>query len=74
MYMTQKHGMPEQEKVSCIAIKKDFIKVYGVVERKLKALLKDLSKISLTYLRKSNNQKVESMALMAYFVGSNQRL
>ncbi|XP_022774076.1 uncharacterized protein LOC111316371 [Durio zibethinus] len=46
--MMQKRGMPELEKVSHNTIKKDCMQVYEAEKKKLKALLKIVSKISLT--------------------------
>ncbi|XP_022716285.1 zinc finger BED domain-containing protein RICESLEEPER 2-like [Durio zibethinus] len=46
--MMQKHEMPEWEKVSRNTIKKDCMQVYEAEKKKLKALLKTVSKISLT--------------------------
>ncbi|XP_022728910.1 zinc finger BED domain-containing protein RICESLEEPER 2-like [Durio zibethinus] len=73
--MMQKRGMPEWEKVSRNTIKKDCMQVYEAEKKKLKALLKTVSKISLTTdLWKSSNQKIEYMVLTAHFVDSNWRL
>ncbi|XP_022715071.1 zinc finger BED domain-containing protein RICESLEEPER 4-like [Durio zibethinus] len=73
--MMQKRGMPEWEKVSRNTIKKDCMQVYEAEKKKLKALLKTISKISLTTdLWKSSNQKIEYMVLTAHFVDFNWRL
>ena len=62
--MTLKRGTPEWEEVSRVTIKEDCMQVYEAKKEKLKALLKNVSKVSLTInLWKSNNQKIEYMVL-----------
>ncbi|OMO54906.1 putative Zinc finger, BED-type [Corchorus capsularis] len=73
--MMQKRGMPQWEKVSRVTIKKDCMQVYEVEKKKLKAVLKNVNKISLmTDLWKSSNQRIEYMVLTAHFIDSNWRL
>ncbi|OMO51751.1 hypothetical protein COLO4_37526 [Corchorus olitorius] len=51
------------------------MQVYEVEKKKLKALLKNVSKICLTTdLWRSSNQKIEYMVLTAHFIDSNWRL
>ncbi|XP_022752294.1 zinc finger BED domain-containing protein RICESLEEPER 2-like [Durio zibethinus] len=67
--MMQKRGMSEWEKVSRNTIKKDCMQVYEAEKKKLKALLKTVSKISLTTdLWKSSNQKIELQKRVISFV------
>ncbi|XWS61870.1 hypothetical protein CRYUN_Cryun07bG0161800 [Craigia yunnanensis] len=73
--MMQKCGMPEWEKTSHDTIKKYCMQVYETEKKKLKVLLKTVSKISLTTdLWKSSNQKIEYMVLTAHFIDCNWRL
>ena len=70
--MMQKCGMLEWEKTSCNTIKKDCMQVYEAKKKKLKGLLKNINKISLTTdLWKSSNQKIEYMVLTAHFIDCN---
>lgn len=46
--MMQKCGILEWEEVSCVIIKKDCMRAYEAEKKKLKVLLKNVCKISLT--------------------------
>lgn len=73
--MMQRRGMPEWQKISRTAIKKDCFQVYEMEKKKLKALLKNVAKISVTTdLWKSANQKIEYMVLIGHFIDSNWKL
>ena len=73
--MMQRHGLPEWEKISSIIIKKDCVQVYEIEKKKLKSLLKNFNKISMTTnMWKSTNQKIEYIVLIGYFIDSNWKL
>ncbi|XVE63664.1 hypothetical protein DITRI_Ditri07aG0037900 [Diplodiscus trichospermus] len=73
--MMQRRGMLEWEKMSHNTIKKDCVQVYEIEKKKLKSLLKNISKISITTdMWKSTNQKLEYMVLTGHFVDSNWKL
>ncbi|KAL4566642.1 hypothetical protein LXL04_030762 [Taraxacum kok-saghyz] len=73
--MMQRRGMLEWESVSRISIKKDCVAVYDIEKKKLKDLLRSISKISVTTdMWKSTNQKIEYMVLTGHFVDSNWHL
>ncbi|KAL4568270.1 hypothetical protein LXL04_023878 [Taraxacum kok-saghyz] len=63
------------EKVSRTTIKEDCFKIHDHEKRRLKALLKSVSKISLTtYCWKSTHQKIEYMVITGHFIDQNWRL
>ena len=67
--------MPEWKKISCVTIKKDCVQVYEIEKKKLKLLLKNVNKISVTTdMWKSTNQKIEYMVLTGHFIDSNWKL
>ncbi|XP_015950046.1 zinc finger BED domain-containing protein DAYSLEEPER-like [Arachis duranensis] len=60
------------EKIGRKTLKSDCLKVYEAEKKKLKASLKDVSKISLTTdLWKSQNQKIEYMVITGHYVATN---
>ncbi|XP_057734453.1 zinc finger BED domain-containing protein RICESLEEPER 2-like [Arachis stenosperma] len=60
------------EKIGRKTLKSDCLKVYEAEKKKLKASLKDVSKISLTTnLWKSQNQKIEYMVITGHYVDTN---
>lgn len=71
----QKTGMPEWEKISRNTLKNDCVSVYESEKKKLKAMLKNVNKISLTTdMWKSGNQKIEYMVITCHFVDSEWKL
>nr|XP_017225248.1 PREDICTED: zinc finger BED domain-containing protein RICESLEEPER 2-like [Daucus carota subsp. sativus] len=73
--MMQKTGMPEWEKISRNTIKNDCVSVYELEKKKLKTVLKNVNKISLTTdMWKSGNQKIEYMVITGHFVDSEWKL
>lgn len=67
--------MTKWEKSITVTIKKDCKQVYEAIKEKLKAKLKNISKISLTtYIWKSRNQKINYMVLDTHFINSNWKL
>ncbi|XP_023730956.1 zinc finger BED domain-containing protein RICESLEEPER 2-like [Lactuca sativa] len=70
-----KTATPLFEKVSRVTITSDYFKVYEHEKKRLKALTKVASKISLTTdCWKSSHQKIEYMVITAHFVDHNWRL
>ncbi|KAG9442259.1 hypothetical protein H6P81_018113 [Aristolochia fimbriata] len=62
-------------KISRKTIKRECMEVYEFEKKKLKTLLKDISKISLTTdLWKSQNQKIEYMVITGHFIDDNWKL
>ncbi|XP_072076617.1 zinc finger BED domain-containing protein RICESLEEPER 2-like [Arachis hypogaea] len=60
------------EKIGRKTLKSDCLKVYEAERKKLKASLKDVSKISLTTdLWKSQNQKIECMVITGHYIDTN---
>ncbi|KAL4564893.1 hypothetical protein LXL04_028969 [Taraxacum kok-saghyz] len=70
-----KTASPFFEKVSRTTIKEDCFKIYDHEKKRLKALLKSVSKISLTTdCWKSTHQKIEYMVVTGHFIDQNWRL
>lgn len=73
--LMQKRGMPEWKKISRQTCSTDCFKVYDIEKKKLKALLKGISKISLTTdLWSSKPQKIEYLVLTGHFIDFNWKL
>ena len=69
-----KTASPFFEKVSRNTIKEDCFKIYDHEKKRLKALLKTVSKISLTTdCWKSTHQKIEYMVVTGHFIDQNWR-
>ncbi|KAL4588684.1 hypothetical protein LXL04_001579 [Taraxacum kok-saghyz] len=70
-----KTASPFFEKLSRTTIKDDCFKIYNHEKKRLKALLKTVSKISLTTdCWKSTHQKIEYMVVTGHFIDQNWRL
>ncbi|KAL4583285.1 hypothetical protein LXL04_007855 [Taraxacum kok-saghyz] len=70
-----KTASPFFEKLSRTTIKEDCFKIYDHEKKRLKALLKTVSKISLTTdCWKSTHQKIEYMVVTGHFIDQNWRL
>ncbi|KAL4564892.1 hypothetical protein LXL04_028968 [Taraxacum kok-saghyz] len=70
-----KTASPFFEKVSRTTIKEDCFKIYDHEKKRLKALLKSVSKISLTTdCWKSTHKTIEYMVITGHFIDQNWRL
>ncbi|XP_048501335.1 zinc finger BED domain-containing protein RICESLEEPER 2 [Beta vulgaris subsp. vulgaris] len=70
-----KRGIPQWTSVSRYTIRTDSFKVYEAEKKKLKDLLNNVEKISLTTdLWRSKPQKIKYMVLTAHFVDKNWKL
>ncbi|XP_031248675.1 zinc finger BED domain-containing protein RICESLEEPER 2-like [Pistacia vera] len=70
-----RYASPGWEKISHVTSKYDCMKVYEMEKKKLKAVLKNIDRISLTTdLWNSSNQKLEYMVLMGHWIDTNWRL
>ncbi|XP_057248896.1 zinc finger BED domain-containing protein RICESLEEPER 2 [Beta vulgaris subsp. vulgaris] len=73
--MMLKRGIPQWTSVSRHTIKTDGFKVYEAEKKKLKALLKDVDRISLTTdLWRARPQRIEYMVLTGHFVDRDWKL
>ncbi|KAL2898298.1 Zinc finger BED domain-containing protein RICESLEEPER 2, partial [Bienertia sinuspersici] len=73
--MMLKRGIPQWTSVSRRTIKADSFKVYEAEKKKLKAILKDVDRISLTTdLWRSKPQRIEYMVLTGHFVDKEWKL
>ncbi|KMT03829.1 hypothetical protein BVRB_8g189720 [Beta vulgaris subsp. vulgaris] len=73
--MMLKRGIPQWTSVSRHTIKTDAFKVYEAEKKKLKALLKDVDRISLTTdLWRARPQWIEYMVLTGHFVDRDWKL
>ncbi|XP_039026377.1 uncharacterized protein LOC120159964 [Hibiscus syriacus] len=64
-----KRGIPQWKNVSRHTIRSDAFKTYEIEKRKLKELLKNIDRISLTTdIWHSSPQKIEYMVLTSHFV------
>ncbi|KAL3522984.1 hypothetical protein ACH5RR_015818 [Cinchona calisaya] len=70
-----KLGLPDWQKISRNTSKADCVAVYELEKKKLKNLLKNVNKISLTTdLWKSKNQKIEYMVITGHWIDSSWKL
>ncbi|KAL3522938.1 hypothetical protein ACH5RR_015772 [Cinchona calisaya] len=70
-----KLGLPDWQKISRNTSKVDCVAVYELEKKKLKNLLKNVNKISLTTdLWKSKNQKIEYMVITGHWIDSSWKL
>ncbi|XP_031260897.1 zinc finger BED domain-containing protein RICESLEEPER 2-like [Pistacia vera] len=70
-----KYVTPGWEKISRFTSKNDCMKVYEMEKKRLKAVLKNIDRISLTTdLWNSSNQKLEYMVVMEHWIDTNWRL
>ncbi|GJR45390.1 zinc finger BED domain-containing protein RICESLEEPER 2-like protein [Tanacetum coccineum] len=66
---------PRAERITRHAVKDDVMNVYKIEKKKLKNLLGDVKRISLTTdLWKSKHQSIEYMVITAHFVDANWKL
>ncbi|KMT08177.1 hypothetical protein BVRB_6g143000 [Beta vulgaris subsp. vulgaris] len=73
--MMLKRGIPQWTSVSRHTIKTDAFKVYEAEKKKLKALLKDVDRISLTTdLWRARPQRIEYMVLTGHFIDRDWKL
>lgn len=73
--MMLKRRIPQRTFVSCHTIKINAFKVYEEEKKKLKALLKDVDRISLTTdLWRARPQRIEYMVLTGHFVDRDWKL
>lgn len=73
--MMLKRGIPQWTSVTRHTIRTDAFKVYEAEKKKLKALLKDVDRISLTTdLWRSKPQRIEYMVLTGHFVDKEWKL
>ncbi|KAK4421505.1 Zinc finger BED domain-containing protein RICESLEEPER 2 [Sesamum alatum] len=70
-----RRGMPEWRVMTRNTAKAHWINVYESKKKKLKGLLKNMNKISLTTdCGKSNNQKIEYMVIIGHWIDQNWQL
>ncbi|KAL3510611.1 hypothetical protein ACH5RR_030012 [Cinchona calisaya] len=70
-----KLGLPDRQKISRNTSKADCVAVYELEKKKLKNLLKNVNKVSLTTdLWKSKNQKIEYMVIIGHWIDSSWKL
>lgn len=73
--LMMKRGWPEWQKISRVTAKKDCFQVYEIEKKKLKNLLKNVDKVSLTTnMLKSKNQKIEYMVVTGHWIDANWKL
>lgn len=73
--MMLKRGIPQWTSVSRNTIRADAFKIYDAEKMKLKAILRDVDRISLTTdLWRSKPQRIEYMVLTAHFVDRDWKL
>ncbi|XP_031276144.1 zinc finger BED domain-containing protein RICESLEEPER 2-like [Pistacia vera] len=75
LFLPERYAIPEWEKICRRMCKNDVVTLFEREKIKLKNLLKDVDRISLTTdLWKSSNQRIEYMVLTGHFVDGNWRL
>lgn len=73
--LMQKRGMPDWRAISRVTARNHCVNVYEMEKKKLKALLKNVNKISLTTdCWKSKNQKIEYMVITGHWIDQNWHL
>ncbi|XP_027177996.1 zinc finger BED domain-containing protein RICESLEEPER 2-like [Coffea eugenioides] len=73
--MMMKRGTPKWTKISRVTGKNDCIAVYEAEKKKIRNLLRQVNKLSLTTdLWKAKNQKIEYMVITGHWIDANWKL